>query len=181
MTRDSERLVTGQLRGLGVTAALITGVLVAGLRSVRLGLLGMVPNLLPCCLLYGGMAALGRPLTVATAMIGTVFLGLVVDDSVHELYLYRRARVAGASRADAVATALRRAGRAVTVTSVALCAGFAACWSGRMETTREFGALAAAIVAAAFATNLVVLPALLLVRAPGALPTLRAQRARSTA
>jgi predicted RND superfamily exporter protein len=122
----------------------------------------MIPNLLPCALLYGGMAALGRPLTVASAMIGTVFLGLVVDDSVHVLYLFRRARAAGESSAAAVATALRRAGRAVTVTSVALCVGFAACWFGRMETTREFGALASATVLAAFVSNLVVLPALLL-------------------
>jgi len=161
VARDAERLVRGQLRGLGLSVALIGALLMVGLRSLRLGFLGMIPNLLPCCLIYGGLAALGRPLTVPTAMIGTVFLGLVVDDTVHFLYSFRRARTGGESAVDAVSRSFLRTGRPVTITSLALLLGFAACLSGRLSTTREFGALAAAIVAAEVTACLTLLPALL--------------------
>jgi predicted RND superfamily exporter protein len=161
VARDSQRLVRGQVAGLGASAALIGAMIVLGLRSLRLGLLGMLPNLLSCAVIYGALAVLGRPLTVASAMIGTVFLGLVVDDTVHLLHTLRHTRVAGESPREAMARALRRTGRPTVTSSVTLAFGFAACLTGRLSTTREFGALAMAIVFVALGACLTFLPALL--------------------
>ncbi len=168
IARDSQRLVKGQLSGLATSALLIGAMIIAGLRSLRLGVLSMLPNLLACSLIYGALAALGRPLTVATAMIGTVFLGLIVDDTVHFLYCFRGARRLGEDPREAVAHAFRRTGRPISITATTLAAGFAACLSGSLSTSREFGALATAIVLASLSTGLFLLPALLLRSAPSA-------------
>ncbi|MEZ5962945.1 MAG: MMPL family transporter [Planctomycetota bacterium] len=164
IARDSNRLVRGQLFGFGLTLAVLWLVMAWGLRSWRLGLLGLVPNVLTCLLVYGAMAAADRPVSVATALIGTVMLGLVVDTTIHVLERFRRARRHGARRAPAVASAMHRAGRAVTVTSLVLVVGFAVAACGRLETTIEFGLLAATTIVVAYVVSMTLLPALLLMR-----------------
>jgi hypothetical protein len=162
VARDSQRLVHEQLTGLALSALGIGAILVLGLRSLRLGMLGMLPNLLACAVTYGVLALIGRPLTVATAMIGTVFLGFVVDDTVFYLCHFQDERKRGLGRVEALAATFHSAGRAITITSLALCAGFAACLSGTLSTSREFGALATAIVLVALGACLLLLPLLLL-------------------
>ncbi len=159
IARDSGELVRGQLRGLGATLLCLLAVMAFGFRSLRLGLLGLVPNVVPCLLVYGGMAAIGQPLSVPAAMIGTVMLGLIVDDTIHLLHAHREA---GGGGRRAVARALARAGRPVVVTTLVLSAGFAATAFGRLETTREFGRLATGALVAALFADVVLLPALLL-------------------
>ncbi|MCC6672684.1 MAG: MMPL family transporter [Planctomycetes bacterium] len=171
--RDSAALVRGQLGSLASTLVVLLLALWAGFRSLPMALLGLVPNLIACLLLYGGLAALGQPLSVATAMIGAVMLGLVVDDSVHFLHRFLQARRAGSSRISAVARALHRTGSAVTVTSLVLAAGFAVGLLGDLTTTREFGAAAAAAILLALLADLGLTPAILLCREPA--PRVRQQ------
>jgi predicted RND superfamily exporter protein len=168
VARDSGALVRGQMTGLIFTILCLFGAMGLGFRSWRLAALGLVPNLLPCVLLYGTMGLTGRPLSVGSAMIGSVMLGVVVDDTIHLLHGYRLARDARSSRATALARSLRRSGRAIVVTSLVLACGFAVGLTGELETTREFGALAAGTILAALCADLVVLPALLLLRRPAA-------------
>jgi predicted RND superfamily exporter protein len=154
-------LVRGQLAGLALTLACLFATIAIAFRSVLLGFLGMLPNLLPCLVIYGLMGAAGRPLSVATAMIGSVMLGLVVDDTIHFLYRFRVARAGGTSVTRSLARAIVHAGRPVVITSLVLSVGFAAGLAGNLETTREFSALAAATILGALAADLVLLPALL--------------------
>jgi predicted RND superfamily exporter protein len=164
IARDSNRLVRGQLLSLAITLVVLWLVIGIGLRSARLGLVALVPNLLTCLCVYGGMASVGRPVSVASALIGTVMLGLVVDTTIHLLERFLRARRRRASRVVAVASALARAGRPVAVTALVLTAGFSVAAFGRLETTAEFGVLAAVTIAVAFLISLTLLPALLLLR-----------------
>lgn len=168
MARDSERLVRGQLEGLGLTVLLVALSMAIGLGSLRLGLLGLIPNVLPCVAVYGGMALAGRSLSVATAMIGSVMLGVIVDDTVHLLHTYAAERRGGLQRHDAIAAALGRVGRPVVITSLVLFLGLGVGVTGRLETTRAFSLLAALIVATALLANLFLLPALLTFRHRGA-------------
>lgn len=164
IARDSNRLVRAQLVSFGVTLLALWLVMAWGLRSWRLGLLGLIPNVLTCLLVYGAMAWVGRPISVATALIGSVMLGLVVDTTIHLLARFGRARARGARAAPAVASALLRTGRAASVTTLVLGAGFGVAALGRLETTIEFGLLAALTVVVAFAVAALLLPALLLLR-----------------
>lgn len=162
VARDSGLLVRGQMRSLALTLVAVVVAGWIGFGSVRLALFGVVPNVLPCVVLYGGMAALGEPLSVASAMIGSVMLGLIVDDTIHVLYRYRRARLADADRIAAVAAALHHAGRPVVITSVALAGGFLAGLAGALNSTREFALLSAAVIGAALFADIFVAPSLLL-------------------
>lgn len=160
VARDSEALVRGQWVGLAFTLVFLWGAMCLGFRSLRLGTLGLLPNVLPCVLLYGSLAALDRPLSLGTAMIGSVLLGLIVDDTIHFLHAYARARRMGGGRSSSMVRALRHSGRAIVVTSAVLALGFAAAVLGELETTREFGVLAAGTILVALATDLVLLPAI---------------------
>ncbi len=158
VARDSNDLVRGQRRGILLTLAALWCVMSVGFRSPWLGLLGLLPNVLPLVILQGSMGAVGRPLTVASSMIGAVMLGLVVDDTIHLLHAYRKA--AGTAR-QRVAEALDAVWRPIVITTVVLCTGFSATLLGELSATREFGALAAATLILAILADLLLLPALL--------------------
>jgi len=117
---------------------------------------------LPCVVLQGALALADRPLSVATAMIATVLLGLIVDDTIHFLHGYRAERRAGHARASALERSLEHSGRAIVVTSAVLTVGFAAGLAGRLATTIEFAALCSLTIVLALACDLVLLPAMLL-------------------
>jgi predicted RND superfamily exporter protein len=162
LARDSERLVRDQALAFALTLAVLLVAGGLGFRSWRLGALGVVPNILPCLALYAALTLLGRPVSVATAMIGSVMLGLIVDDTIHLLVRYRRARLGGSDGEDAVRRALIEAGVPISLTSVVLIGGFLVpVIAGRLVTTIEFGAVAAATIGLAFFTDLLLLPAIL--------------------
>lgn len=162
--REAGMLVRGQVVSMSLTLVVLWLLMWVVFRSLRLGLLGMIPNALPCLLVYGALAVFGRPLTVATTMIGSVLLGLIVDDTIHFLYRYRGARRAGRNRRAAIVAAYVHAGRPIVITTLVLALGFGAGVLGRLSSTVEFSALMAATVTTALITNFVLLPALLLLR-----------------
>jgi len=162
VSRDSGALVRGQALGMAATLLVIWLLMISGFRSLLWGTLGLLPNVLPCALLYGCLSAAGRPLSVGSAMIGSAMLGLMVDDTIHFLHGYARRRRAGAGGVSAVVRSLRHAGRAVTMTSAALGLGFCATLFGSLDTSREFGILAAGSIGVALLADLILLPSILL-------------------
>jgi len=171
IARDSGSLARGE--AWGMLASLLTlAPCVLILRSVRLTLVGLAANALPCLLLHGGLALAGRPLSVASAMIGSVILGLVVDDAIFFLHGYREQRGRSAMRL-AVARTLRTRAQAMTVTTLVLALGFLTGLAGVLTTTREFSVLAAGSIVAAWAANVFLIPSFLLFAR-----WLRAERAR---
>ena len=150
---------------LGTTVALvgISLVLVAALRSLRLGLASLVPNLAPGAMGFGiwGLAVgeVGLSLSVVTSMT----LGIVVDDTVHFLSKYHRARVElGCSPPDAVRYAFRTVGRALFTTSLVLVAGFLVLSLSSFELNSGMGLLTALVIALALAADFFLLPPLLM-------------------
>ena len=124
-----------------------------------MAILGMIPNVLPCLLLYGALAMLDRPLGVANAMIGSVMLGLVVDNTIHFLHHFRHANGTAVAR---VQHALEHIASPMLGSSLVLAIGFGVGMFGGMESTHEFAALAAATIGLALLCDAVLLPALLL-------------------
>jgi len=161
IARDSGRLVRNSLTGLGASMAVLFALFWIGFRSVRYAWLAMVPNVMPCVVVYGGLALAGRPLSLATAMISSVMLGLIVDDTIHLLHRYRQVRQGGAGALASIEHVFEHSGRAVAITSVALGVGFSLTMFGRLSTTFEFGALAAVTIVVAALCDLLLLPAIL--------------------
>lgn len=170
IVRDSQALLHGLFGSFYLTLVVLGAMLVFGLRSLRLGLLGLGANLLPCLWLYGGMGLCGHAVAVATGMIGCTMLGLIVDNTLHLLHRYRALR-ARCDRPAAAATAVAMLGRPIALSSGLLLLGFGTALHSRLSTTVEFAVLACATIAAALLACLVLLPLWLAGPATGHAPT----------
>ena len=157
-----QRNIRAMLIGTAVVLLAISIVLLFALRSLRLGLISIVPNLIPAVLGLGvwGLAVgqVGLSLSVVVAMT----VGIVVDDTVHFLTKYRRARREhGLDPEGAVRHAFDSAGRALITTTTVLVAGFLIFVFSPFVPTAEVGVLTALIIAFALVADLSLLPALL--------------------
>ena len=161
IARDSERLVGSLLQSTLWTIALLGLGMCVGLRSWRLGLLGLVPTVTPCIWVYGALAYSQRPVSVATGMIACTMLGLLVDNTVHFLHQFQEARRHHPIRA-AIAISLGHVGRPMLLSSALLAAGFGVAATSQLSTTVEFSVLACTTIAAALFATSALLPLLLL-------------------
>jgi predicted RND superfamily exporter protein len=168
LARMSQRLVHDEIASLAVGFGAIFVVAWLTLRSATYALVTLLPNVVPVAGLFGMMATWPIPLNTATAMIATVALGLVFDNTIYIVSRYRQARAAGAAATEAIATALSRCARPVLIASIILAGGFSVTITGSLLPTRHFGMLTCATIGLALATDLLVLPALLAVVKPKA-------------
>lgn len=156
--RNSISLFQGTLLAL----VLISAVMMLVLRSVRLGLISLVPNLLPALLAYGIWGYISGHVDLGLSIVACMSLGLVVDDTVHFLAKYRSARTQGATREAAIEYAFSTVGVAMIITSVVLAAGFALLLLSPFSPTWGMGGLMALTVVVALLADLILLPLLLM-------------------
>ena len=159
-----QRNIRAMLVGTLVVLLAISAILLVALRSLRLGLISIVPNLVPAVMGFGvwglSVGQVGLSLSVVVAMT----VGIVVDDTVHFLSKYRRARLEyGQDPEQAVRYAFDTAGQALFTTTVVLVAGFLIFIFSPFVPTAEVGVLTAMIIGFALIADLTLLPALLTV------------------
>ena len=158
-----QRNIKAMLIGTAIVLAGISVLLLVAFRSLRLGLVSLVPNFVPAVIGFGiwGLAVgeVGTSLSVVVAMT----IGIVVDDTVHFLSKYRRARREyGYAPEDAVRYAFQTVGRAVFTTTAVLVAGFLILLASPFIPTAQVGLLTALIIAFALAADFLLLPPLLM-------------------
>jgi predicted RND superfamily exporter protein len=164
--RMEEYLLASQIRSFATASLAIFVVFAVLLRSVGWALVAMVPNLVPVVLTLAWMALAGIPLDVVTVMIASITLGIVVDDTVHLLHGFQRARASGLAPGAAMGDALARSGHALVFTALVLSLGFATLALSEFRPTARFGELTAITIAVALAAELLLLPALVHALAP---------------
>lgn len=158
-------LLDSQIRSLLIAFVTITIMMGLLLRSVRLALFSLIPNLLPIVCGLAFMSVAGIALDPGTVMIGGMALGLVVDDTVH--FLVRLSRNLGsADLREAIDRTMTQTGRPIIFTSIILAAGCATAAIGSFSPTVYFGLVSALVVVMALVADLVLLPAALLIIAP---------------
>lgn len=159
----SDRNVRGMLLGTFLAVVVISGLMVLALRSLRLGALSLIPNLLPAGLAFGLWGILHGEVNMAVSMVSGMTLGIVVDDSVHFLSKYLRARrEQSLGPAEAVHYAFTHVGRAIVVTTVILVAGFTVLAQSSFGMNSHMATLTAIAIAFGLLADLLLLPALLL-------------------
>jgi predicted RND superfamily exporter protein len=126
----------------------------------------MLPNLSPIALTLGLMGWMGVHIDMFTMMIGSIAIGLVVDDTIHFMHGFRRyyARSGGANGGDArlaIRQTLESTGQALLFTSIVLTLGFSVFVLSEMQNLFYFGAFTAFAIAAAFMFDILVSPALM--------------------
>lgn len=172
LTRAADDISRGQVRSLSAAVVVIFGILALTFRSGRLGLLALAPNALSVALYFGLLGASGVGLTNATALMGCIVLGVAVDDTLHLLVHYRREAIRTGSRRAGMESALLSVARPVTHTSAVLCLGLLLLARSELASQSDFGWLGAATLAAAWAVDLTVTPALCAWIDPGPGPRL---------
>ncbi|MBL8952185.1 MAG: MMPL family transporter [Myxococcaceae bacterium] len=160
----SERNARGMVQGDLLSLALISLCMVLVLRSVKLGLLSVVPNVIPIVIGYGvWFLAVGK-LNVVGTIAGSISLGVIVDDTIHFLTRYKRASaVPGTTPEGAMQSTLAHVGPAMISTSLVLALGFGVLTLSRFQMTSHLGWLCVLIVGSAPLADLIVAPALVLV------------------
>ena len=157
-----QRNIRAMLVGTVVVLLAISAILLFALRSLRLGLVSIVPNLTPAVLGFGVWGLTVGQVGLALSVVVAMTIGIVVDDTVHFLSKYRRARREfGQDSEAAVRYAFDTAGRALFATTLVLVAGFLIFALSPFVPTAQVGVLTAMIIGFALIADLTLLPALL--------------------
>ncbi|MBI4814633.1 MAG: MMPL family transporter [Deltaproteobacteria bacterium] len=156
-------LIGDSIGSFGLAALGVWIALMIGLRSVGLGTLAMVPNLIPISLTFATMSLTGLSLDTHSAFIACIGAGVAVDDTIHIISRYQRARQHGAPNAHkALVYALAQAGHPVVLNSVLIAVGFSVLCLSTFLPTVQIGLLLVVLVAFALAFDLLVLPVLII-------------------
>ncbi|MEE9444528.1 MAG: MMPL family transporter, partial [Cocleimonas sp.] len=155
--------IISMLSGTTIALVLISLILVFALGSWRYGLLSLIPNLIPAGMAFGVWSIIDGEIGMALSVVTAMTLGIVVDDTIHFLSKYLRARrEQGLNAEDAVRYAFSTVGVALWVTSVALVAGFLVLATSSFKLNSGMGLLTAIVIAIALIIDFLLLPPLLI-------------------
>ncbi len=159
----AERNVESMVNGTILAVILIALIMIVALRSVPLGLLSLVPNGLPILATFGTWAVLVGTVGFSVAAIASISLGIIVDDTVHFLTKFVRARrEQGLECADAIKYAFENVGVAIFVNTVILSVGFLVLTASTFKIIVDMGLLTAIAIGFALILDFLFLPALLM-------------------
>lgn len=136
--------VQSMIGGTALALILISGILMLAFRSIRYGLISLIPNLLPGAMAFGLWGYLVGEVGVAVSVVGAMTLGIIVDDTVHLLWRYREARKNSAEPEAAVREMFAKVGEPMLVSTIVLVAGFLVLFSSGFHITSSTGVLTAA-------------------------------------
>ncbi len=159
-------IVSSQIEGFALAFSTIALVLCGLFRSVRTGLLAMVPNLSPVLVTLGVIGWFGIPLDYNKITIAAVAMGIAVDDTIHLMSRIRYEFNRLGNYEAALHEALQDVGRAVLITSIALVLGFLVLTLSLLDSQAQRGVLLAATIVAALIADFLLMPALVLTFKP---------------
>ena len=141
---------------------LVTLLMTVFFGSIKLGLLSMVPNIIPPILGSGLMYILGIDIDVSTILITSVCLGIAVDDTIYFLSDYNRLKSENKSNKQAIQEIYNKTGKSLVFTTLILVTGFCCFTLGNFQPNINFGIITSFVLTMALVTDLILLPALLL-------------------
>lgn len=132
------------------------------MRSAKIALIAVVPNLVSSFLVQGFMGFAGLPLDMMTITIASIVMGMGLEDAIHYLHHFRHHRALGHDVRTSIDLCHRQIGRALYFTSVTVIVGFSVLYFSNFVPTVYFGLLTTVAITCALLANLTLLPALLL-------------------
>ena len=158
-----QRNITSMLIGTTLALVLISILLGIALKSVRFGLVSLLPNLVPAAVAFGLWGLYSGQVGLGLSVVIGMTLGIVVDDTVHFLSKYLHAkREKNASAKEAVHYAFDNVGRALWITTFVLVAGFSVLAQSSFSMNAEMGLLTAMTIFIALVVDFIFLPPLLM-------------------
>ena len=158
----SQRNIESMLRGTIIAMALISFILIGVFKSVRLGLVSLVPNFLPAAMAFGLWGYLVGRVGLAGSVVTAMAFGIIVDDTIHFLSKYVKSRREGLLAPQAVRAAFRTVGQALWTTTAVLSLGFLVFASSGFELSWALGLLITITIVFALLADFLLLPPLLM-------------------
>jgi len=159
----SGRNINSMLAGSITALVVISMILIFALRSLKMGLISLIPNLFPAAMAFGLWGYVQGNVGLAIAIVLAMTLGIVVDDTVHFLSKYLRARREhGMDAVEATRYAFRTVGVALWITSITLVTGFGALSISSFKVNSDMGLLSGITIAFALLADFLFLPPLLM-------------------
>ncbi len=157
----TRRNISSMILGTGIGFAAIALILMVALRSVRMGVISLIPNIVPTAMAFGIWALLVGEVGFAVSVVAGLSIGIIVDDTVHFLSKYNRVRDHLDAKA-AVRHAFESVGAAIVANTIIVGIGFAMLGLSTFRVTAYMGLLTSLTIAAALAVDFLLLPALLI-------------------
>ena len=162
-TYIAERNMQNMVAGTVAAIVVISLILMLALRSFSLGLLSLIPNGLPILASFGAWALLVGEVGFSVATVASISLGIVVDDTVHFLTKYTRARrERGLSAEESIRYAFNSVGTAILINTAILAVGFAVLLASNFKVNADMGLLTSLAIVLALVLDFLLLPSLLL-------------------
>jgi predicted RND superfamily exporter protein len=144
-----------------IALVVITILMIFLIGDWKLGLLSMIPNLLPIIITMGLMGLSGNPLDLNSIMIGSIALGVVVDDTVHFMYNFQKYYTKSSDPYFAVRETLLGTGRALLITSLVLSTGFFILMLASLNHLIRFGFFTGIAILIALLADFLLVPAMM--------------------
>ena len=159
--RYVHRMLNDLARSLAAAAIIILIMITIAYRSVRIGLIAMIPNLFPLLACAAVLAAFELPLSLEIVCAFTICLGIAADDAIHFLSRYQAERRNGLNIDQALEYSFMRVGQVLIATTVVMLCGLGSVLFSSLPMYRAFTAVACATLSTALIADLIILPALL--------------------
>lgn len=167
MAAIANNTFTLMLSSMGVSyliaALVVSMVMIVLLNNLKLGASLMLPNVLPIFFVLAIMFIFNIPLDLFTMIIGSIAIGLIVDDSVHFNYTFLRAKAEGRNTRDSIIESIITTGRALMTTTVILCITFMVYTVSDMKNLQSFGLLTSLCIFFALVADFLLAPAMIFI------------------
>lgn len=158
----SEKNMKQMLMSTFIALLIISFILIFALRSFRIGIISLFPNVLPALVGFGFWSLISGEINLGLSIVSSLTIGIIVDDTVHFLSKYIQARQEGMNSEEAVRHSFSKVGRALMITTIALSVGFSLLGLSSFRLNSDMGILTALIILIALVIDFIVLPSLLL-------------------
>ena len=157
-----EYITASQIQGGLLALTVVSLMMIVVFRSVKIGLISMLPNISPVILVVGMMGWLGIYLDYYRLLITPVAIGIAVDDTIHLMTRYHHEFTKSRNYEKALYDSMNGVGRALFTTSAILVAGFMVNIFSVMDGQKSFGILLSTVIAVALVADFLLMPALIL-------------------
>lgn len=149
------------LLSMGLAVLLICTLIGLTMRSVKLGVISLAPNILPTLVAFGIWGAWKGNIDIGSSIVAVIAFGIIVDDTIHFLHRYRHFRLQGESYEKAIEKTFAAIGTALMTTTIVLVLGFGVLATSNFTLNSSMGLLTSLTVALALVVDFIFLPALL--------------------
>ena len=157
---STDALIDSMTMSYVITGLLVSIIIIALCKGVKLGLFALIPNFTPIIITLGVMGIVNIPVDVFILLIGCIAVSIAIDDTIHFLYHYYQYREEGLSNNEAIHRTLQSSGKAILFTTLILSGGFLIYGFSEITSIVNFGVMTALAMILAFLADIILTPAL---------------------